>query len=105
MSYPRVRPSYDLLEQGASTLAGAGANVNAAPTTIGPGQEHNGFHRLFVTATVAAFVRLNGTPANNGAGATGYPIAANTQYVFEGPISSFSFNGATAGTVAWVGIS
>ena len=104
MGYPRFRPSYVLLEQNISTLAGTGANVNAAPTSIGTGKSEAAFARLMVTAQVAAFIRLNGTPASNGASATGYPLVANTSYIFEGPISSFSFNGATAGTVAWVGL-
>lgn len=97
MSYAPVTPRYLSKEQIAVTLAGGGVSAAAVIGLTG------GYSRVHITATVACFLAF-GPTASNGAGATGYPLAANTPYVFDGPITELAFNGATAGTVAIIGI-
>lgn len=97
MGYAAVTNRFSVQEQIATTLAGGGVNVAAVIGIKG------GYVRVHITATVACFLAFGAT-ATNAAGATGYPLAANVEYIFDGPISALAFNGAAAGTVAIFGV-
>ena len=90
MSYQPVTPRFLSHEQASVAIATA----DAAATFADP----EGRNYVVVVATAACFVNFD-APASAAAGATGFPLPANTPLVFYGPISSVHVIAAVAGGV------